>query len=240
MVIKSTEDKSSKDCDMPDKRMQSLRALVTLASWRLKDARNVAVAAADGKFSKLDETQLGGLNKIADDIHGILHREKNNKWPPKEEMNKGEEALWRRVHRADQLLVDAWHVVVEAIDGRFSKLSKTQLERLNHFATKVNDFLRPWAKGDKAQSSKEKWCAHCKTDCPERKPDDTDVEKLRRAVASGDKLLQRVHDLLGVVVRDSRADDEMCIEMSNFADEVWEHLHRDDKRGPKDESGAVK
>ena len=116
----------------------------------------------------------------------------------------------------------------------------------------------------KTQGSKGKWCAHCKTDCPEHKPDAADAEKrrasderymaevektitgletlerLKQAVESGDKLLQRVHDLLGVVVRDSRADDEMCIEMSDFADEVWEHLHRDDKRVPENESGAVK
>lgn len=42
------------------------------------------------------------------------------------------------------------------------------------------------------------------------------------------KLLTRVHDFLGKVVRDCQ-DGDMAIEASDLADEVWDELHDTDK-----------
>lgn len=44
---------------------------------------------------------------------------------------------------------------------------------------------------------------------------------------SNEKLLNRVHDFLGKVVRDC-PDGDICIEASDLADDVWDVLHQFD------------
>lgn len=53
-----------------------------------------------------------------------------------------------------------------------------------------------------------------------------------------ESILKRVHEFLGRVVRDCQ-DDEMSVEASNLADEVWNVLIRGPERGPRPDAKTV-